>query len=175
MSKTKTAIRLGASISTTKGVNIHERQTPNPTWDSQHNEAGGDPTARDVGQSQIVLPDSNVAGNYSIKPYDLMPQTIVRFERVFNDAQTEPGSEMAASKTDLAKSSELLAVNLWDEAYGDLKSQEPDQIKMYEETVIIWLEANSMLRKPLIDIPLEDGNQPCVIPDSMVQFHPQAS
>lgn len=69
-------------------------------------------------------------------------------------AQSKSGFRMTTRKMDLADSSGLLAANLWDEAYGDLKSQEPDQLKRYEETVLLWLESNCIkttLHQPLAD------------------------
>lgn len=126
-----------------------------PTWNNQHNEAGDDPTVRDVRELQIVRPDLNIAGNYLMKPPDHMPQETVKIEYESSDTHTESGSEMTASEADMAKSSELLVDNLWDKAYVDLRSQEPDQLEIYEKTVIFWLEANSMeyvLRETLIDI-----------------------
>jgi hypothetical protein len=69
---------------------------------------------------------------------------------------------MTTRKTGLAEYSELLAVNLWDEAYRDLKSQESDQLKRYEDTIKLWLEGNSgncMLHQLLVGRPLGDGLQ----------------
>jgi hypothetical protein len=67
---------------------------------------------------------------------------------------------MTTSKTGPEKSSQLLAASLWGEAYDDLKSQEPNQLKRYEDTIKLWLEAsseNSMLHHLLIKRPQEDG------------------
>ncbi|KAM0518155.1 hypothetical protein ACHAPE_004562 [Trichoderma viride] len=65
---------------------------------------------------------------------------------------------MATPKTDPAKSSKSLAANLWDEAYVGLKSQEPNQLKIYQETALLWLEASvtEVRYEPLIDNPLGD-------------------
>lgn len=168
------------SVLPTNRNNIRERHPPNPTWNSQHYETSGDRTARGVGQSQTILADPNVKGIYSIKPSNLILREAIKFENESSETQSETRSEsrsesesesesgfepesepeMPTPKTDLAKSSELLAANLWNEAYGDLKSQEPDQLKMYEKAVTLWLEANSIeyvLHQPLVDIPLEDG------------------
>ncbi|KAH8129110.1 WD40-repeat-containing domain protein [Trichoderma asperelloides] len=53
-----------------------------------------------------------------------------------------------------------MRADLWDETYVNLKSQEPQQLKRYEEIVMRWLEANSIKYAPhqiLIDKPPDDG------------------
>ncbi|UKZ64233.1 uncharacterized protein TrAtP1_005453 [Trichoderma atroviride] len=139
-------------------------QTSNPIWNNQQNEPGGDPTARDVGPSQIPpVPAASYAESIHSKDFSSSTSTLtelVKFESESESTLSESEPEMPTSKTGLEKSSQLLAASLWGEAYDDLKSQEPNQLKRYEDTIKLWLEEDSetsMLHQLSVRRPLEDG------------------
>lgn len=90
-------------------------------------------------------------------------QTTVQAQKKKNQKETKAESESENGKPQRQKSQIILSrqrADLWDEAYVNLKSQEPQQLKRYEEIVMRWLEANSIKYAPhqiLIDKPPDDG------------------
>ncbi|KAK1254176.1 hypothetical protein MKX08_008171 [Trichoderma sp. CBMAI-0020] len=148
----------------TESENKGGEQTSNPIWNNQPNGPGGDPTARDVGSSQIPsVPAASYAESFHSIDFlssTFTPSKLAKFESESESTLTEPEPEMTTSKAGLEKPSQLLAASLWGEAYDDLKSQEPNRLKRYEDTMKLWLEGDpetSMLYQLSVKRPLGDG------------------
>lgn len=157
-----------------------EPPPPNSSRQANEIEAGGDPSARDLAQSQtpaVSITDRTEPNRPSFSGSKRERETGVEPKQTENNPVEPEGQpintqnklkrtenalplELSPPGVNLMNSPELVAARLWNEAYDSLKSQGSDELGQYETIVIFWLQANSpklAVRQPSPDRPFNDG------------------